>query len=72
MLAKTGRRMLEKGAAGNRQAADQAAAIIFGEAGGRAAGRMIAALTLAFQNDDRGELCRFVGRARAGNSSADD
>ena len=72
MFAKAGRRMFEKGAAGDRQAAHQAAAIILGKAGGRAAGRMVAALTLAFQNDDRGELRRLVGRARAGNSSADD
>jgi hypothetical protein len=33
---------------------------------------MVAALTLALEDDDRGKLRRLVGRAGTGDSSADD
>ena len=62
----------EKRPAGDRQAANDRIAVVLGEAGGRAAGGVIAALAFPLEDHDRGGSGEFIGGTRAGDAAADD
>src|SRR6202035_1560941 len=62
---------LQEGAARHREASDDDAPVVLGKTSRRAAGRVVAAVFLALEKNDRRESSQLVRGARAGDSTTD-